>query len=800
MTILIRPRSPAKRVTLLIAGLCWSTIASAQTVSDPERLLGEAQASLATGNYSNALKVAENAIELFHKAGNLAGEGRALNSAGLAQIYSGAYVQARDSFTKALNIARQQNDGNEVIRLNNLGNVDYFQGHYSEALARYQEARQRVESFPNESWFGARRQLTIANIAILYQTLGQYERALDLYNELLHAPKALPPSEHAQLLANVGALRRRLGDPQKALNTYREAQALFKQSANRDGELAVLNNIGIVQARDLSDLNGAIATFTTSFKLAEQSGSKPMTIYARLYRGESYYRAGRIDDSRDDFQAAVDSAAKLGQLEETWKGLYGLARISAKRGDLTGSDALLRRALEAIESLRARLKQSSLRSDFLADKRDVYDLLIDHANKPADVFELMEQSRARTLQDRRQPRIPKLADLARGLPDDTVLLEYWLGSTSMKCLAITNSGQELTQSNLTPEQIKGFSTLSALLSDPAQAAWRNAAGDVAQQLLVSIKTLQSPRIRRVIVIPDDVLARIPFESLPFDSELFIQRYSVSYMPSASLLRTPTRSETRWPWQTTLKALADPRPGAGSAGDDRPWAPLPYAVREVTGIAQTLSGRAAMYTGSEARKARLTDRSTAPVLHLATHAYADANDSARSYVLFAPTSPGDRYDRLYLREVEDSSLESVDLVTASACETDVGKLVRGEGVESFSRAFLAAGARSVVTSLWSVGDRTTADLMLRFYAHLERGEAKADALRAAKLETLKRAASAHPANWAAFVLNGEGRTPIPYVISWRMFLTPLLIGASVLAYLTFRRKATDVGAQQGDYET
>jgi Uncharacterized protein conserved in bacteria len=176
---------------------------------------------------------------------------------------------------------------------------------------------------------------------------------------------------------------------------------------------------------------------------------------------------------------------------------------------------------------------------------------------------------------------------------------------------------------------------------------------------------------------------------------------------------------------------------------------------VNGIARLLRGRSELYFGADARKAELQHGVNAPVLHFATHAFADRNDPARSFILLASS------DHLYLPEVNDLVLKEVDLVTLSACETDAGKLVRGEGVQSFSRAFLAAGARSVVTSLWPVGDRATADLMLGFYSRLAEGQFKSDALRLAKLDVLRHPESAHPAP--------TGRPSCWPERAWRRFL-------------------------------
>jgi hypothetical protein len=112
-------------------------------------------------------------------------------------------------------------------------------------------------------------------------------------------------------------------------------------------------------------------------------------------------------------------------------------------------------------------------------------------------------------------------------------------------------------------------------------------------------------------------------------------------------------------------------------------------------------------------------------------------------------------------------------------------VRGEGVQSFSRSFLAAGARSTVTTLWRVEDRATADFMQEFYRHLANGEAKAEALRAAKLSFIRSAGPrAHPRYWAAFVLNGDGRQPIRPVFRWT-WVAALALALAALLTGSFR---------------
>ncbi|MDQ6759306.1 MAG: CHAT domain-containing tetratricopeptide repeat protein [Acidobacteriota bacterium] len=744
----------------ILSGLLYAITASLAAQNGTLELK-QALAELSTGHYPATIQTGTAAVATFRKRGDRTGEGRALTAVGMAQLYSGDYNAALRNFTAALALARETADVEAAItRLNDIGTVFYYQGRYAEAMQCYQDALKSVDAWPDQPWHSSRRHLTVGNIAMLYQTLGQFEHALNLYTGLLKSPQALPAREQAQLLTNVGALRRRLGDPRKALDTYRAAQALYQRDALRDGEIGVLNNIGIVQAMDLHDFASAATTFSRALSLAEESGDRPLAVHAHLYRGEALYRAGLLEPAARDFQAVADQAHALGELEEGWKALYGLARISAAQGDLSKSNQLLARAVELIESLRASLGGSSLRSDFLADKRDVYDLLIEHTTKIDQVFRLMEQSRARNLRDRRGPvSRESLAEFAARVPAGMAVLEYWLGSSSAAVLWISASATGMRRWTFTPGNLD-LAAIPAIFANPQQRGWRDIAAPMAGQLLEEIPVLKDASIHHLTVIPDGALARIPFEALTFPNRdgLLIERFTVSYSPSAALWSSDAGHRAiRWPWQPVLTGFADPAPGSAAGGEltaSRGWPRLPEAVREATGIARILGGRSIVHAGSDARKEYLGQAIHAPLLHFATHAFADVQDPDRSYILLAPAPPSQKSDYLFLREVYAMPLDKVDLVTASACETDAGKLVRAEGVQSFSRAFLAAGAKSVVTSLWSVGDKSTAELMLRFYAGLSAGLPKAEALRAAKLEFLRSPSAAHPAYWALSCLKAK----------------------------------------------
>jgi CHAT domain-containing protein len=756
-------------------------------------LLKQAQSDLSAGRYSLAVRDGTAALEWFRRSNLDQGQIRSLTVVGLAQMYSGAYTDALNNFTSARDLASRTHDLEyQITSLNNIGTVQYFVGRYSEAMEAYRSARALVDAAPPAKWLSSRRQLTSANTAILLQTLGQYDRALDIYNDVLKSHGALPPQEEAQLLANIGVLRRRLGDPQKALDTYRAAQLLYRKAGHRDGEIAVLNNIGILQAMDLKDYRAAVATFTSALGLAEGAGDRPLIIHAHLYRGEAYIRSGQSGEATPDFRAAATEADAIGAKEEEWKAEYGLARAALLQGDRRRAMDLLKNAVRRIESLRVGLTSSSLRSAFLADKRDPYDLLIENGADVESTFARMEQSRARRLLDSAhiQPR-RSLREVTGSLPPHTALLEYWIGERSGAVVWADQSGSGRHRFTITPEQKQMLAEVPRLLSDPSRTDWENALRPVAGMLLSEIAPLRDPQVRRLIIIPDGLLSSVPFDALPFDKGLMTERFAISYLPASSLVTsTPVHRQIRWFWQTSLKAFADPAPGEGAKAElaDRAELPrLPAARDEIAAIASAVGGRSQLYSGQSALKTQLLAESDARILHLATHAFADFERPELSFVLLAPPSASQRYDYLFLKEIGDLPLRKVQLVTLSACQGATAKDSPGEGVQSFSSAFLSAGVPTVVTSLWAVPDRATSELMIRFYRNAASGQSYAEAMRSARLDFIRSPKSRHPANWAAFIVSGDGDARLPYIVGLQWMLLPVCMTAALILALRRLRK-------------
>jgi CHAT domain-containing protein len=183
-------------------------------------------------------------------------------------------------------------------------------------------------------------------------------------------------------------------------------------------------------------------------------------------------------------------------------------------------------------------------------------------------------------------------------------------------------------------------------------------------------------------------------------------------------------------------------------------PLPESRNEVESIAAMMPRPTTILLGHDATKQRFRQLPLGDyrVLHLALHGFVDPVFPDKSALVFAPSGKDD--GRLEARDIRQLRLHA-DLVTLSACDTGVGP-VSASGVESVVAAFIQAGARSVVSTLWELEDHSSNKLMKSFYSHLV-GVNEAEALRRAKLDLLH--AGLSPYYWASYEIVGDSQRPL-----------------------------------------
>jgi CHAT domain-containing protein len=240
-------------------------------------------------------------------------------------------------------------------------------------------------------------------------------------------------------------------------------------------------------------------------------------------------------------------------------------------------------------------------------------------------------------------------------------------------------------------------------------------------------------VERLVIVPDGLLHRIPFAALHDGHQYLIQRHEIVVGPSASTLSF-CRRPLRAPKERVL-AVAHSDNGT-----------LPGAIRESERVATLFSAECLIE--ADATRDRVKQGCVdADIIHLATHGYARIDAPLFSYL---------RLHDGHLTALDCFDLElDCALVTLSACETGWARIVAGDEQMGLPRAFLYAGAHSVLQTLWRVDDETMAILMERFYTGLRVGQGRAQALRNAQLELLEQdPGKAHPFFWAHAVLVGD----------------------------------------------
>ena len=304
------------------------------------------------------------------------------NTLGLANLYLGNYSEALENYQKALKLDREHHRSvGEVTLQNNIGNIYYFQGRYQDALRVYQSAMDQLNS-AGEQKVGraAALKLTIANLAVLYQRLGKDQTALELYRQLTGKPQALPRTEFAQLLLNEGVLYRRPGrSREKRSNAIRPRKPSLLRST-----IAMRKSAHSVTSELCARWIWAILTaharaFTQALNLARESSDARGVIQAALHRAEVYTGAG--SSSRPSRRTIFHAGPCRCRRKSDWSKSNG--RRDTAWGDWRKSQGhpdaaadLYLKAIAGIESVRAGMRTATLRSEFLADKRDVYDALI----------------------------------------------------------------------------------------------------------------------------------------------------------------------------------------------------------------------------------------------------------------------------------------------------------------------------------------------------------------------------------------------------------------------------------------
>jgi CHAT domain-containing protein/tetratricopeptide (TPR) repeat protein len=324
-------------------------------------------------------------------------------------------------------------------------------------------------------------------------------------------------------------------------------------------------------------------------------------------------------------------------------------------------------------------------------------------------------------------RIPSVSVIQNKMLDKkTALLSYHLSENELLILVIT---PEKFEYNKQPIDKSFYTLVDSFLKDlhSVNPGEKYKGVAVSKDLYKALIEPVFPLIRnctRLVIIPDDELNYVPFEALQDRSNHYLlESFAMQYQYSTALLNMDSENKNIVNHKTLAFA-----PFTGDDPQDK-FETLNYSKTEV----ENLDGK--ILTGKDASKENfIAAANHYNIIHLATHAGADDKFPLRSFIAFFPAEADSNY-LLYAAEIYNLQLDSTQLIILSACETGTGKLEKGEGLMSLSRAFAYAGCPNIVTSVWKAEDKTTAFITKQLHVYLQKGLSKDEALQKAKLDLL-----------------------------------------------------------------
>ena len=791
------------------------------------------------GQPQPALAEAERAIAFARRAGDPGAEADCLRALGQLLVQHQRFDSGMVVLQHAEDLYRRINDGGAlaahlVWRAEALG-----------SLGRYGEMREVMRSALREGE-AARNPVAVAvayrslgALGILmgdFAGAGAHLRRSDSVSRSTGNSLAVMTTQKfladVALAAGNGAEARRLAQEQLAFGR-RMGDPLEQHDAH-----VLLASIAIGE-RDWTAAERAIADARSV--ISGVAGASRL-LWLRYHEGRLAHARGDLASAERAFTALLrDSSAAAMAGNDQFDLRLRLADIHAARGEVAAAEREMTRASDAIDAWRSTLDDPELRILAFQANPSQHARAVDPSEQSARVarvlaalvaggraeaaFTLAERRRARELGDQlaraaglridttraSAPAVrtalgasPTTAgDVAARLGDDRIAILEFVGGVdgAPTTLFVVRRGglhaRVLPAADSLSDRVARF---AALLE--AGHGVEVLARSLGATLVDSAVAAFGPNVARLVVVPDGMLHDVPWDALRLaDGRFVAERFAVTIAPSAGVVSTLWRRPGA-PDTATVRLLAFGDPAFPDEKSSRGAGLLSAAAETYRSAFDSTGGlprlrasadearRVARY--ASAADVRLREEASAAflkhaplrqyrVIHLATHALVDERTGTRTALALAPSAGESGF--VGAGDLAALALDA-DLVVLSACRSARGKLVEGEGVQGLTAPLLQAGARAVIATQWRIGDRRTVAFVDALYAGLARGLAVAEALRAAKLDAIRRGAG--PTEWAAFTLVGDPtvtiplRQPAPVPNRWWLVAAALLVGGVVAA--------------------
>lgn len=766
-------------------------------IETKDRLLeADALQNLASAHYraaelDEALNNFKTALAIYRSRQDKNNEAVALVNIGVAYRAFGMTEDAIDHYEAALPIVRSLgNDHFAATILNNIGEAYLAldlsiqaRDNLSDALA----LRQKVGDRLGES-------ITLSGLSTASLDLGETEKAMEYsVRELRITREIRSRRNEAAALNQIGNIYLRMRKYPDAELSYTQALAIRREVGDRLGEVRSVHGLAVVQ-RDRGEVRKAKATIEQAIATVE---SVRASIISRQQR-QSFFAT-----VQDVYAEHVAILMHLND-KEPGKGFDGMALQASENAKARGLVECLAEAnagfgkeiptemIERRRTLEQQLAKQEASADAVQDEDEIPAIQKDLRATAAELGELDAEIKRR---DPRYaaliaPKTPDIGTIQKHLDTNTVLLEYSVSGDQAFLWVVSNTSVRAIRLGRSREIKDKAKQYYRLVSERGPTGTTDGIEKELGSLLIGSArpTLAG---KRLLIVPDGILAYVPFAALTTTENprrLIVDSEIVS-LPSAGTLieirkgrqgaRSPAKSvailadpvfdiadrrvaRELLAKQSELDLNATVRRSFRDVKRDYTFSRLPGSRDEASAISMLVPPTQRLVLldfAADLKAATSSELAHYRIVHFSTHGISNSIHPDLSGVVFSLVDENGKSREGFLRlgHIYDLDLNA-DLVVLSACETAIGKEVRGEGLIALTNGFMHAGSRSVAATLWSVSDQATFELMRRFYQRMlgSRKLRPAAALREAQIEMSKSSMYKAPFYWAAFTIQGEWR--------------------------------------------
>ena len=716
---------------------------------DTYKKLGKDNFSLS--DFQKAINYHNQSLSIAKEVGDRVGEGRAYGNLGNAYRSLGKFQEAINYHNQDLNIAQEVGDrAGEGRAYGNLGNVYHSLGKFQQAIKYHNEYLSIAQEVGDRAGEGG----AYGNLGNAYHSLGKFQEAINYHNKHLSiAQEVGDRAGEGRAYGNLGNAYHSLGKFQQAINYHNQDLSIAQEVGDRAEEGRAYGDLGNAY-HSLDEFQQAIEYFSKYLCIAEEVGDKPSEGDAYYALGFSLLRLGRWNEALFHFITSVEildairasciseDALKI-SFRNLYKGAYSClwqvliklqltdeALYAAEKGRAQalvdalkinyGLTSLSLKSNESEEELTIILKKIPVLTVFLAVQEKIINMWVLRKERKA-IFRQTELK----VEDAHQDYF-------------ALLLE-----TTLKNI---RAGIDVRCENRSLDKRRDKHTSRTEKDEPSHKTI-DCFKPLYDAVIGPIEDLLDGD--ELIVVPDGALSLAPWAALS-------ESLRIRTVPSLTSLKFIIDSPDEYHCKSGALLVGDPCLKKVTNKWGNPiYDELTYAKKEVEMIGEIL--KCEPLTGEAATKQEVLRRiGSVALVHIAAHGSKETGAIA--------LAPDPRWESTnseeeeYLLKISDVQAVKLRarLVVLSCCHSGQGE-VSSEGVVGIARAFLFAGARSVVGSLWAIDDEATMEFMKSFYQHLRGGESTSTALQRA-MKCLRNSNNfSAPKYWAPFVLIGDDVT-------------------------------------------